>query len=57
MVLSTEWSQVEVIDLVNDGSGLGKFWEFLFFIACAFVNSKVTYTSPKLNYPNLLLKI
>uniref|UniRef100_A0AAR5PDU3 PDZ domain-containing protein n=1 Tax=Dendroctonus ponderosae TaxID=77166 RepID=A0AAR5PDU3_DENPD len=23
MVLSTEWSQVEVIDLVNDGSGLG----------------------------------
>lgn len=47
MVLSTEWSQVEVIDLVNDGSGLGKFWEFLFFIA----------TTTKLNYPNLLLKI
>lgn len=23
MVLSTEWSQVEVIDLINDGSGLG----------------------------------
>lgn len=23
MVLSTEWSQVEVIDLSNDGSGLG----------------------------------
>lgn len=23
MVLSKEWSQVEVIDLVNDGSGLG----------------------------------
>lgn len=23
MVLSTEWSQVEVIDLFNDGSGLG----------------------------------
>ena len=23
MVLSTEWSQVEIIDLVNDGSGLG----------------------------------
>lgn len=23
MVLSTEWSQVEVIDLVNDGNGLG----------------------------------
>nr|CAI5848438.1 unnamed protein product [Callosobruchus analis] len=23
MVLSTEWSQVEVIDLLNDGSGLG----------------------------------
>ena len=23
MVLSTEWSQVEVIDLVNDGTGLG----------------------------------
>lgn len=23
MVLSTEWSQVEVIELVNDGSGLG----------------------------------
>lgn len=23
MVLNTEWSQVEVIDLVNDGSGLG----------------------------------
>lgn len=23
MVLSTEWSQVEIIDLVNDGNGLG----------------------------------
>lgn len=23
MVLSTEWSQVEVIDLINDGNGLG----------------------------------
>lgn len=23
MVLSTEWSQVEVIDLLNDGNGLG----------------------------------
>ncbi|RZB40534.1 patj -like, partial [Asbolus verrucosus] len=23
MVLSTEWSQVEIIDLINDGSGLG----------------------------------
>lgn len=23
MVLNTEWSQVEVIDLINDGSGLG----------------------------------
>lgn len=23
MVLSTEWTQVEVIDLVNDGTGIG----------------------------------
>ena len=23
MVLNTEWSQVEIIDLINDGSGLG----------------------------------